>query len=610
MHQSPPRPTLAGPAQLAPVAPQGGPPPLARPPRLAALAFGLAAACTGSIDTGDGLGTPGEKPGDTSNPAKPGERPGQTPTTPGEMRPSDPGGPKACTATSAPTQMRRLTNDEYRRTLRDLFGSVAANEAAAELPGEGSVGGFENNAEAQSLSAKHLGAYLEVSERLTAAVLADARVKSAFFGCAPTGAQRASCTTAFLQRFGRRAWRRPLTAAELDELTALARSFDADPEPYAGLEATVQALLTSPNFLFLVETGTKDPARPGFVRLTGTEIAARLSYLLVGTTPDDKLLDAATTGALDTKEGVAAAARALVADARGGASRRAFFGRWLHVNELGAVTREAAHYPAWSDALRDAMAEETNRFVDELTGPNGNLLDLVTADWGHVNDTLAKHYGVEAPAKGTWARQKFAAGQRGAGILTQASFLTVAALSEKATPIKRGQRVRLDFLCDQLPSAPPGVPTIEEVKLPAGASERAHLAEHEKNPQCAGCHKMLDPVGFGLAHYDTIGAYRKVDSTGAKIDARGRFDEVPGSDFDGAAELGARLRAQPRYAQCFATQLFRYAVARQDVAEDACTLGLVGAAFTKGGGTYASLVDALVTSDAFRLRRMPTGGAL
>jgi hypothetical protein len=508
--------------------------------------------------------------------------------------------------TLAPSTVRRLTNAEYRQALRDLLGGAAALQAAADLPADSTVGGFDNNAAAQALSAKHLAAYLSVAEQSTAALAVDAKQRAAFFGCQPSGSARAACTRDFIEAFGRRVYRRPLTTAEVSDYVALAALFDGDSDVFAGLDAVTQALLTSTSFLHLIETGTPDRDRPGHVRLTGHELAARLAFLVTGTTPDDKLLETAASGKLDTAEGVTAAARALLATPAAATARRRFLSGWLAVDELANVARDAKKYPRWSEPLRAAMAEETHRFLDGLVAERKPLLDLVTADHGFVNDVLAPVYGAPVPAKGTWARHTFPAGQRGAGYLTQATFLTVAALHESASPIKRGQAVRVSLLCESLPSPPNDVPPLEDQAKAKVASEREHLGQHVSRPECAGCHKLLDPIGFGLANYDDIGAWRTKDSFGAVIDARGEVPGIEASAFEGAAALGKVLRGSPQLSECVATQFLRYALARTDSAEDACSVATITKGFLAGGATFESLVEATVGSDAFRMRRLPT----
>jgi hypothetical protein len=370
-------------------------------------------------------------------------------------------------------------------------------------------------------------------------------------------------------------------------------------------------MLGSPSFLFVVENGTPDPKRPGVVRLTGYEVATRLSYLLVGSGPGDALLDAAAAGKLDAPDGIAAAARDLLADPRAAAVRRGFATSWLQTDALAAITPDAKLYPKWSEPLRAAMLEETGRFLDDLLSrPDGNLLDVVSADWSFVNDALGRHYGVTAPAAGTWARASFPQGQRAAGVLTQATLLTMTAPHPGVEPIKRGQFVRQVLLCQRLPSPPANVPSIDKVVVPATASDRDRLAAHRSNPACAGCHRLMDDVGFGFSAYDGIGAYRTRDAGGNAIDQHGTISGFDAPDFEGPRALGTKLRQSPDLPACVATQIFRFALARTETSDESCTVRAIADAFQRGGQSWPALVDALVRSEAFRTRRpaITTGG--
>lgn len=503
--------------------------------------------------------------------------------------------------------LRRLTATEYARTVRDLLSLPATSVVGGSLPSEGRVDGFANNTSVQTLTGKHLGAYVDSAEQLTAALLADPKRRDAVFGCSPTGAGRAACTRAFITRFGRRAFRRPLTTAEVDQLAALAAASDKDPDPYAGLEHVIQATLTSTNFLFLVELGTPDPKRAGYVGLRGHELAARLSLFLWGMGPNDALLDLATAGKLNTPDELAAMARTMMADPRAAAARRDFHTGWLGTEQLAQVTPDAQLYPKFNAELRAAFEEETSRFVDELlTAQDQSLLDLTTATFTFVNAPLARHYGLTPPASG-WVRHEFTGDERGAGFLTHASFLTMTAPHPGIEPIKRGQLVRELLLCERLPPPPPGVPALDDTKVSPAANERERLAAHRKDPSCDGCHTLLDPVGFGLSQYDGVGVFRTQDLGGNAIDARGTVFGLANADFEGPRQLGALLRGSGRVSRCAATQLFRYVAARTESPADECALALIHDAFAAGGYTFPALVEAVVRSDAFRFRRLPGG---
>jgi Protein of unknown function (DUF1592)/Protein of unknown function (DUF1588)/Protein of unknown function (DUF1595)/Protein of unknown function (DUF1585)/Protein of unknown function (DUF1587) len=530
---------------------------------------------------------------------------------------TDPGSsvppPSACSAQAsgvlAPSTMRRLTGDEYRRSVRDLLGMAADAALPLTLPDESRIDGFDNNAGAQILTDKHVQGLTDAIETLTTSLLGDATRRNTVFGCAPTGATRPTCTRSFITRLGRRAFRRPLTTEEIDRFAALAATQDSDPEPYAGLELVLRAMLTSPNFLFLVELGTADAARPGHFRLTGFEIATRLSYLMVGAGPTEAMLDAAAVGRLNTPDGVAEAARALAADPRAALIRRQFGTAWLQSDSLAGIDPATRADPRFDQTMRAAMQEETARFVDELfSRSTGSMLDVVTADWTHVNGRLAPHYGLPAPAGGNWTRTTMPAGQRGAGVLTQASFLTMTGPHAGIEPIKRGRYVRQVLLCERLPSPPSDIPSIDAVKLPANATERQRLAAHRDVPACSGCHQLLDEVGFAFSGYDRLGAARTSDDGGNPIDSSGQLLGFDPPAFNGPRELGQKLRASPKLSLCMVTQMYRFGLGRSETGEDACAIQAIETRFRAGGETFAALLDAFVRSDAFLWRRPATSG--
>jgi Protein of unknown function (DUF1592)/Protein of unknown function (DUF1588)/Protein of unknown function (DUF1587)/Protein of unknown function (DUF1595)/Protein of unknown function (DUF1585) len=494
--------------------------------------------------------------------------------------------------------LRRLTNQEYAATVHDLLGVEPAVDG---LPPDLTLHGFDNNAESISISTAHLEGYRALAETLASELVASATRRDATVGCDPGSAEGATCLESFVRRFGLRAFRRPLTDEEASALIALSRTAPAAKGPWDQVGIVVEALLQAPSFLFRVEVGQPDPAHPDRVRLTGHEVATRLSYLVWGTMPDDRLFEAATSGGLDSAEGVEAQAIRMLEDgARARATVWSFARQWLRVGNLDGVDRPAEEFPIWSEALRAAEAEETRRVVDDYTSREGvPLLDLVDTPSTFVDSTLAKFYGVPSPANGTWAPATLPVAQGRLGILTHASILTLTANTAGTTPIRRGKYIRQVMLCDELPPPPPDVPTLPAAR--PGLGERERLAEHRTNPACGGCHSMLEPLGFGLSRFDAIGAYRERDGAGLPIDATGVIDGLPDATFDGALELVQRLRREPRVGACVSTHLVRFALGRVETESDTCTIGRLGDVLQKGGD-FRALVRALVGSESFRYR--------
>jgi hypothetical protein len=504
--------------------------------------------------------------------------------------------------------LRRLTNQEYANTVRDLLGVTPPVTA---LPGDLSLYGFDNNAETISISVAHLEAYRTLAETLASALVASPTQRTAVVGCDLATAKGGACVESFVRQFGLRAFRRPLTEEEFAAVLALVKAAPAPAGPWDVAGLVVEALLQSPSFLFRVEVGRPDPARRGMLRLTGYEVATRLSYLLWSTTPDAKLLEAAATGRLDTAEGVQAQALAMLEDtARARPGFWSFASQWLRLTHFQAVDRPAAQFPRWTQALSAAMVEETRRVVEDQTSRAGApLLDLIDTRSTFVDSTLAPFYGVASPARNTWAPVPTPAAQGRQGILTQGSILTVGANTHGTTPITRGKYIREAILCDLLPTPPPNVPPLPAAR--AGLGERQRLAEHRQNAACGGCHALLEPLGFGLSTFDAIGAYRTRDDAGLPIDASGSIEGLPDPSFNGALELVQRLRREPAVGRCVATHLVRFALGRGETQNDACTVARLGDVL-RGGGDLPSLVRGLVGSDSFLYRQpgdvTPGGG--
>lgn len=490
--------------------------------------------------------------------------------------------------------MRRLTNAEYAATVRWLL----------QLPGPPTVPLAPDTSKShfpmagdQAFTPTITDGYMDAAAQLATALVADAPRRDRVVGC-----QLATkdCLRTFVERFGRRAFRRPLTGEETDRLLALAAG-----DGQAGVEAVVRAVLASTKFLYLVELGTPAPDSAGVVLLTAWEQVTRLSFLLWGAAPDDELLDAAASGAFSDPRRRAAIVAAAIKDPRTRAGQRALTRAWLGLDDVVGLPRDARKYPLWNPTLAAAAAEETQRFVDDLMWRDGaSFAEALTSRSTFLSEPLAKLYAVALPTDGS--RVTFPAGVRGAGLLTHASVLALAAGTELNTPIKRAVFVRHALLCQELPPPPANVPSIDKVALPPNATPRERLAAHRTAPECAACHKLLDPLGFGLDEYDAIGAYRTKSADGQPINASGTIEGVQGGgDFRGAVELGALLAKSPEFGDCVAQTLFRFATARDADAADECTVASMQASFHASGLRYPALLGAFVDSDAFQLRRMP-----
>lgn len=522
--------------------------------------------------------------------------------------------PPACVeADGPPLLMRRLTNAEYLRTLRDLLLIPASDPIDDRLPAETVSEGVAGLAETQTLSTLHARAYGVLADRLVKARLTSPAARGpdgvvSFVGCDPSPPAAAVCLRAFVARFGRRAYRRPLTEGEVEGLLALATAADPAGGPYAAIGLVARAILRSPHFLFRLETGAPVAGRPGLSRLTGFERASRLSYLVLGTGPDDALLEAASAGALDTTDGLLGAVDRLLADARAKDHSRSFAAAWLALDKAAQAAPAPALFPHWNKELALAAQGETLRLTEDVFWRSGaRLRDLFTARHTFVNGALASFYGLPAPASG-WARAALDGLPERVGLLTSMSVLIGTSLPTRTSPTFRGKYVREHLLCQRVPPPPPEVPSLEEADVPAEPTAKQRLDAHAADPACAGCHRLLDPVGLPFEVYDATGAYRPRDSLGRPIATTGRIEGLPEPAFDGVPALAAKLAVAPELESCLVTQAFRFGFGQREPESEPCWLREARQAFARGDGSYRSLVRAYVASPAFGFRQAPEGG--
>lgn len=502
--------------------------------------------------------------------------------------------PLCTTAEPSPSPLRRLTRAEYENTVRDLFGMPDLSIADA-FPPDPVAGGFANNAAVLTVSSLQAEKYLDVAE----AVATKAALNlPALVGCAPAGEE--SCARQFIEKFGRRAYRRPLAPADTDRLLRAFRAGRAEGTFGAGIELIIQTALQSPSFLYRFEFGAPTGAGAKLVPLTQHEVAARLSYFLWASMPDAALDAAADAGALRTPEQIATVARTMLAAPRARAAVGEFYRQWLGLGALDTVAKDAAVYPEFTDGLRGAMRAETQSFVEHVVwSADHKLGTLLTAPLGFASaPELARLYGV-APATGMLSLPP---AQR-AGVLTQAGVLAVHALPDQSSPVTRGKFVREQLLC-QTPAQPPANLNVTPPDVDPTKTTRERFAQHTASAGCAACHLLMDPIGFGLEAYDGIGRHRTMEG-GRPVDDAGELTQTTDADgkFVGARALAERLAGSAQVRDCVATQWFRYAMGRFDGAGDTCSLTPLREAFTASGGDLQELLVAMTRTEAFLTRR-------
>jgi Protein of unknown function (DUF1592)/Protein of unknown function (DUF1588)/Protein of unknown function (DUF1587)/Protein of unknown function (DUF1585)/Protein of unknown function (DUF1595)/Ca-dependent carbohydrate-binding module xylan-binding len=420
--------------------------------------------------------------------------------------------------------------------------------------------------------------------------------------CAPSATLTdAAAARKILGPLAHRAFRRPVTPAELDRLTSYVTRARGKGQSFErGIQLAVEAILVSPNFIFRVEVDPH-PNDPGSKRLlTDFELATRLSYFLWSSIPDDELYRVAAAGKLQNPLVLEAQVKRMLKDPRAHALAENFAGQWLELRNLAQVSPDPMRFPDFNDRLRSDMKTETEMFFESIVSEDRSIMDFIDARYTYLNEPLARHYGITGVTGNNFRKVVLNSADRG-GLLGQASILTVTSNPTRTSPVKRGKWVLEQILGTPPPPPPPNVPALDDKKRPLTGTLRQRMEQHRKNPICASCHKTLDAMGFGLENYDATGRWRDQDE-GQPIDASGT---LPGNlKFSGPAELKSILRAKKvQVARCLTEKLLTYGLGRGVEASDKCWIDGIVANVQKKDYRFSAVITAIVESDPFRKRR-------
>ena len=503
--------------------------------------------------------------------------------------------------------LRRLSNAEYRNTLTDLLGDSPATEsliatATRSFPSETESLGFRNNADYLGVSTLVAQGYVDAAEQLLGAIVDN----QSFLSCTPSAGAELDCARTFIEKFGKGAFRRPLSA---DESAQYAAIFEKSLQAYdfeSAVRATAFAFLQSPKFLYRVEFGAAPSGST--TRPSGYEMANRLSYLFWQSMPDQELFDAAENNQLATPAQIEAQARRMLRSSKA-LRLLEYFDQWLGTDTLPSTfTRDATLYPDLDPNLVPLLQQETRAFVTSvLARPEGNLSDLFTAPYTFANAGLAKHYGLSGPT-GTDFVKVDAPGR--AGVLTQGMMLA----RDKATRtsiVRRGLKVRLDVLCELVPAPPPNVNVTLDASDSANLTQRQRLEQHRESPACSGCHDLMDPVGVVFEGFDAVGRPRTLDEHGAAVDTTSTISAT--KDANGPAsnpvQLGRMLAQSEEVRSCYLTKSFRFFYGRDTGPADACSLAQLSKSFKGKAYSLSELLIALTQTDAFLYLPVPSSEA-
>ena len=416
------------------------------------------------------------------------------------------------------------------------------------------------------------------------------------------GKHAASCATQIMTSLSRRAFRRPVAAAEVAKYVALVRRAEKDEGSFEeGLAVGIQALLVSPDFLFRIERNRSPVAGATARAITQHELATRLSYFLWASMPDAALRRAADAGTLRNPGVLAAQVRRMLRDPKARSLAEQFAAQWLQFRALESLTRNRERFPDFDDYLRTSMRRETEHFVEHVIREDRSILDFIDAKYSFLNERLAKHYGIDGIA-GPEFRRVDLTGTPRSGVLTHASVLTVSSYATRTSPVLRGKWI-LDNLLNAPPPDPPAdVPNLNEAAIGTAASLRKQLEAHRKDPTCASCHRRMDPLGFGLENFDAVGAWRTTDGD-FPIDATGFLPD--GDEFKGPEELrDVLVKQREAFARCLTSKLMTYALGRGLEGYDTRTVKAIADRLPASQYRFSALVLEIVNSLPFQQRRV------
>jgi len=417
------------------------------------------------------------------------------------------------------------------------------------------------------------------------------------------GVHTPMCARRIVTDFARRAFRRPVTAAELAPYIKLTEQAEKEEGSLAeGLAVGIQAILVSPDFLFRIERDRTavGPKPAAHYPISQHELASRLSYFLWSSMPDAELRHAADMGTLRSPGMLSAQIRRMLRDPKANALAENFGGQWLQFRALESVTRDRDRYPDFEDYLRFSMRRETELFVEDVIHQDRKVLDFIDGNYSFLNERLARLYGVPDVSGPEFRRVDLSDTPR-AGVLTQASVLTVSSYATRTSPVLRGRWVLDNLLDAPPPEPPPDVPNLNESEIGTAASMREQLEQHRKDPTCAACHRRMDPLGFGLENFDAIGAWRTMDGK-FPIDATGTLPD--GRKFNGPQELRSILRADHQaFEHCLTAKLLTYAIGRGLERYDKRTVSGIVSRLPEHEYRFSGLILEIVNSLPFQSRR-------
>jgi hypothetical protein len=496
--------------------------------------------------------------------------------------------------------MRRLSNQEYRNTVQDLLAQVSGiaakvREVTGGFPAEPESLGFRNAAHMLTVPSLMAQSYMDAAESLAEFVLPDASK------LLPCTTEDKACATEFVTEFGKRVYRRPLSAEEVQRYQVLYDTATAEYDFDTAIEWILFSMLQATPFLHRMEFGASSSGQT--TKPAAYEMASRLSYLIWQSMPDEALFSAAESGQIETPAQIEAQARRMLADPK--AERLLeYFDQWLDIDSLTGLERDANVYPELPDNLPELLRDESHAFIQSLLrSPTGGMHELFTAPYTFVNAALAEHYGLPAPS-GSGFQRVDAPGR--SGILTQGMMLAHDR-PVRTSIVRRGLKVRTDLLCQLVPAPPPDV-SFDLESFGPNLTQRERLALHREGTGCVGCHSLMDPIGVAFEAFDAVGRPRTVDEQGRPIVIDAELTNTRDSDGPVAdpVELGERLGQSEEVRDCYVRQAFRFFYGRDSAVADQCSMARLVISFRDSQYSLSELIVALTQADAFLYRPVVT----
>lgn len=490
--------------------------------------------------------------------------------------------------------LRRLTRSQFTNAMRDVF---AAEIDPEQLDADSHSGDFiVIGASSVVTSPRGVEQYGTAVESAVNGVF-DSEEAEAFVGCVPTAADD-ECTTGYIERMGRRAYRRPLEDAEVSQLLDVAQvASDELGSVQEGLRWATIAMFSSPQFIYRPELGTANEA--GGLKIEGYEMASRLSFLIWNSLPDDLLLDEAAAGQLNTPENVQAAATRMLEEAPGRAAVGAFAEDYMRLDRILTQAKDPQLYPEYGEALQNGMIEDMLRVWEIITlEEDESALNLFSTTKVVANAELAQLYGLDASGLDSNTFKEFDLPEDSTrrGILSKSGFLSQFANQKEGSPTLRGKFMREVIMCTIVRPPPAGV-VLDLVDPPADMpmTKRQRLAQHNQSPACANCHGSMDPMGLPFENFDAIGKYRTTDR-GLPIDASGEFEGVAVAD---SVQLGQVMSESDLVANCLLRKYYSYAMGHEEREVDEVVIKDLEGQFASTGFRLKQLILDLVATEAF-----------